>query len=89
MSRIVTVVMTVNARNAVTLSAEILKLLEAQQAELVGCNWAPDADTIVDALPEELAQVIGAQGEYEVIDLNPTVAEWRDAQPDGSTFRQP
>jgi hypothetical protein len=88
-SRIVTVVMTVNARNAVTLSAEILKLLEAQGAELVGCDWAPDPDTIVDALPEELAQVIGAQGEYEVIDLNPTVGEWRDAQPDGMASRRP
>lgn len=72
--RVVTFVVTANVRNGVTTASAILSALEDSGATLVGCNWAPDSDTIVDALPEELGVTYQSM---EVVDLNPTVDEWR------------
>lgn len=82
--RIVTIVATVRvpARGTVEatdeaverLATSVTALLTEQGVELVGCDWAPDADTIADCVDpvdpdaEDLHRV-------EVLDLNPVRAE--------------
>lgn len=43
--------------------AEITQALEANRWEIIPCDWAPDADTIADAVDDD---------EVRIIDLNPS-----------------
>lgn len=71
--RVVTIVATISTtadderiRAAILAALEVP--LEEHDTKLIPCGWAPDADTISDALDVDCT---GARTEVTVLDLNP------------------